>query len=116
MTLTLPVPPSANRYWRTVHGRPVKSREARAYRGLVWTAVAQQARARAVIVGDAPVCVTARWYRGRKSGDLDNRLKVLLDALKGLAYRDDKQVVELHAYRGEDRRHPRVEVTIEAAA
>jgi crossover junction endodeoxyribonuclease RusA len=112
LTVTLPVPPSANRYWRTVNGHPVKSREARKYRALVDCALLRlpshqeyDERLR--------LAVTVRWFRALKSGDLDNRLKVLLDALSGSAYHDDKQIVELHAYRYEDKARPRVEVTIE---
>lgn len=31
--------------------------------------------------------------------DIDNVIKLVLDALNGLGYKDDKQVVELHAYK-----------------
>jgi Holliday junction resolvase RusA-like endonuclease len=43
---------------------------------------------------------------------LDNRLKVLLDALNGIAYNDDADIVELHAYRLDDKHDPRVELKI----
>jgi Holliday junction resolvase RusA-like endonuclease len=57
-------------------------------------------------------CVlTLRVYRPRKVGDLDNRQKVLIDALNELVYLDDKQVVEIHSYRHDDKKNPRVEVT-----
>ena len=52
-------------------------------------------------------------YRARRAGDLDNSLKVLLDALNGIAFEDDSQVVEIHARREEDPANPRVEVQIE---
>lgn len=112
--LTLPPPPSANRYWRIFHNRAVLSEEARAYREIV-------ARAYSERYGDltpwpvGPVSVTLHWFRARRSGDLDNRIKVLLDALQGLAYLDDKQVVELHAYRHDDKANPHAEVTVVAA-
>jgi Holliday junction resolvase RusA-like endonuclease len=32
-------------------------------------------------------------------GDVDNYVKSLLDGLNGVAYDDDKQVVNLHAYK-----------------
>jgi hypothetical protein len=88
-TLVLPYPISANRYWRSVPGRGV----------------------------DGPVALTITLYRPAKRGDLDNRIKVLVDALGGgIAYRDDSQVVELHAYRLDDKDHPRVEVQVIRAA
>jgi len=37
--------------------------------------------------------------RGKGRGDLDNQVKSLLDALNGVLYNDDKQVVELHVIR-----------------
>lgn len=33
-----------------------------------------------------------------KRGDIDNLAKLTLDALNGLAYEDDRQVVELHLH------------------
>lgn len=111
VTVTLPMPPSANDYWRVWRGRAVVSTEARRYK--------QGAKLRALTQGmrplDGPVCVSVVVYRKRKAGDLDNSLKVLLDALKGVAYEDDGQVVELHARRCDDPSNPRVEVRVEAA-
>jgi Holliday junction resolvase RusA-like endonuclease len=54
-------------------------------------------------------------YRPRKAGDLSNRIKVLEDALNGIAWIDDKQIVEIHARREDDASNPRVEVRIEEA-
>jgi crossover junction endodeoxyribonuclease RusA len=110
MTFTLPEPPSSNRYWRVFRGHAVTSAEARAYKKRV--AVMLHAKVRPPT---GPVSVTVSWYRSRKSGDLDNRLKVTLDALKGIAFRDDKQVTVLHAYRFDDKKNPRVEVTVTEA-
>ena len=62
-----------------------------------------------------PLSVSIRWYRGRKSGDLDGRLKVLLDAMQGSVYENDSQIVELHAFRSEDKLNPRMEVHVDAA-
>lgn len=59
-----------------------------------------------------PVIVRIRVYRKRRHGDLDNILKALLDALNGVAYRDDSQVVEIHAQRFDDPRAPRVEIMV----
>lgn len=104
----LPYPPSSNRYWRKFRGIIVLSPEAREYK--------QRVAARFLAEGHkpvtGPVAYTAHVYRPQKSGDLGNRLKVLEDALNGIAWVDDKQVEELHAYRHEDKANPRVEVEV----
>jgi crossover junction endodeoxyribonuclease RusA len=108
-TLVLPYPISANRYWRSVPGRGVLlSADARRYK----EDAGKEALAAGVRPVDGPVALTVTLYRPAKRGDLDNRIKVLLDALSGIAYRDDSQVVELHAYRLDDKDHPRVEVQV----
>jgi Holliday junction resolvase RusA-like endonuclease len=95
--LTLPEPPSANRYWRHVvvkgQGRTLLSSAARTYR------LAVQLLASRCKPIPGKVTVVIRWDRKRRSGDLDNRLKQVLDALQGIAYTDDQAIVELHAYR-----------------
>lgn len=105
--ITLPWPPSSNRYWRVFRGRAVKSKEAVAYNAEV-NGLCVDIRA---CIGD--VIVRLDFYRPRKSGDLDNRIKILLDALQGSAYMDDRQIVEIHARRFEDKKNPRVEVRIQ---
>ena len=108
MRVTLPYPPTANLYWRVWRGRPVKSTEARRYQ--------EEARRSATSQGMRPlsgdVSVSLRVYRPRRIGDLDNAQKVLLDALKGVAYEDDRQVTEIHAIRLDDKERPRVEVVV----
>lgn len=108
--LTLDMPPSANRYWRSnPRGGVYVSEEARTYKADV-AVMAHAQGLRDALAGD--VAVTVRVFRAQRSGDLDNRLKVLLDALRGVAYGDDKQVIEIHAFRFEDKANPRVEVEI----
>jgi Holliday junction resolvase RusA-like endonuclease len=131
-TMTLPVPPSANDWWRNVliwtgkgglvaqakaflaklgvrvEARTLISKEAREYKASVASAFS----GRVPMTGD--VCVTIRWYREARRGDLDKRQGVLLDALQGVAYVNDGQVAQLHAYRYEDKANPRVIVTVEA--
>lgn len=100
--LILPAPVSANRYWRIFGGRVVKSAEARSYRAEV------QIKARDVTPLDGPVSVhialcpemTAKGVASKTRLDLDNCLKVALDALQGIAFNNDKQVVKLVAELG----------------
>ena len=95
VVLVLPEPPSSNRYWR-IHGRVTyKTREAKAYCELVSNAVRAHLNLKngpLFPVGDVSVIVV--WHRSRKAGDLDNRSKVLYDALEGTLYADDKQIAQ----------------------
>lgn len=108
-TLTLPEPPSSNRWWRTVvikgQARVLLSREAREYKkhvALIATGTPH----------DGPVAITIDWYRGRAAGDLDKRLGVAIDALQGVLYANDSQIVELAARRHDAPGNPHIVVTV----
>lgn len=107
----LPYPPSANNYWRSIvingRGRVVVSREAKAFKKAVSAVMA------GVSPLTGPVALTATFYRPRKQGDLDNLLKVTCDALKGICYHDDEQIVQITAHRKEDKENPRVEISVQ---
>lgn len=110
-SIVLALPPSANRYWRYGTNGVYVSEEAENYKaGVKWKALHQQLQPMA---GNVAVYVNV--YRARKAGDLDNYAKVMLDALKGVAYQDDNQVVELHMWRHDDKDNPRVEVELRTA-
>jgi crossover junction endodeoxyribonuclease RusA len=138
ITLTLPYPISANRYWatRTVAprgGKPMAityvTNEAKAYKQEVGYLL-KQAGIRTPIVGRVGIAYTLYphrpqdWQaRQRKLGetwddnvlciDLDNAQKVLFDALKGVAIVDDKWVRKIEASRAEPDEHgARLVVTI----
>lgn len=106
-TFTLPIPPSANRYWRMFKNHMVVSSEAKAYKEEVFYTLTNKMQP---LRGNVAVNFTV--YRRQKSGDLDNFTKVLLDSLKGIAFTDDDQVVEIHAFRDDDRSNPRVEFLV----
>lgn len=106
---TLPYPPSANTYWRHVGGRVLVSEAARTYKREAWRSALADLVTEPT---EGPIAVTLLFYRPRKAGDLDNRIKVTLDALNGIAWDDDSSVVELHCYRREDKANPRVEVSV----
>lgn len=104
VVLQLPYPVTANKYWRVWRGRAVKSKEARSYQ----LAVGQLARVAGVpkFLGSVRVCISV--YRPQRRGDLDNCIKVVLDALKGIVFDDDDQVIELCAHRLDNRKNPGV--------
>ena len=115
-SLILPYPPSANRYWRIFRGRAVQSADATAYKRHIW------ALARSNGISDtnlAPVALElilrplrpldgdrrerlygADWHLSLRCLDLDNSIKILLDALQGVAYANDKQVRSIKIERG----------------
>lgn len=107
--LTLPLPPSANRYWRHVHGRVLLSKEAREYRTRCQLAAVAQHRGKPL---ECRVRVRADVYMSLR-GDLANREKQLMDALEHTVIKDDAQVWDLRMVRHLDRKNPRVEMTIE---
>lgn len=109
MRLVLPYPPSANRYWRVYRGRAVKSPEARAYQ----LETAKRLKGMVPVSG-VQVAVRIDVYRPAKRGDLDNSLKVVLDAIQGFAYLNDKQVRVIIATQHDDKARPRVEVDVRA--
>lgn len=136
ITLTLPYPLSANRYWRPVklgkHISIVPTKEAKAFRAEIQALCRAQGVA-APITGRVHIDVKLYpkrpldWQkRQRQAGaawddtvmciDIDNANKVLLDALKDVAIEDDKWVRKLTAERMEPDGQARVIVTITAIA
>jgi hypothetical protein len=60
--------------------------------------------------------VSIGFYFKTKRRDLDNRNKVVLDALTGIAYDDDSQINALHLFRRYDPKRPRIEISVDAIA
>lgn len=90
---TMPVPERVNAVWRQYKGRTIvsaKHRGDKAEAPRVWRHVTP-------LAGDVAVSIT--WYRARKAGDVDGRIKSALDLLRGIAYADDAQVADVRAVR-----------------
>lgn len=99
--IVLPYPVSTNRYWRSFRNRMVRSKEADEYKRV--TAHAALVAGWKSLAGPVKVVICMR-PKATKAGaaskarmDLDNCIKVTLDALNGVAYADDSQVVRLEA-------------------
>lgn len=95
--ITVPWPPSVNRYWRQFRGRMIISAEGRKYR----EAIIQQIFVEGLVkhlTGSLKVTIEAFRPDERKR-DLDNLLKSTLDGLAhaGL-YEDDSQIRDLRIY------------------
>jgi len=107
IALILPVPPSANRYWATNRkGVVYETDEAKAYK----QEVALMTRHVRPLPGE--LCINFTVFRPRKCGDLDNYEKIMFDALQGIAYENDNQIVEIHSFREDDKDNPRVEFLV----
>jgi len=129
-SVTLPYPVSANRYWRS-YGRGGRAI-------VTLSAEAAEYKARAAIAWGAEKPIAGRialhvrlyparpqdwakraaqspgaWDDSVRCLDLDNALKVLIDALKGRAYDDDRQIWAIYAERmTPDEFGARVHITI----
>lgn len=108
IALTLPYPPSVNRYWRNVNGRMILSAEGRRYRQTVVNkAVVDYLEKKTPwpFIGGSPAFPAgalavqiAATAPDRRKRDLDNILKAVLDAMTGLVWADDAQVENLLIY------------------
>lgn len=86
--------PSVNHYWKLSGSRRYLSVEGRRFKQLV----ARQARVNHFVLLEGDIEVTVHWFKkGKKKGDLDNILKVIMDSLNNVAYQDDKQVKSIIA-------------------
>lgn len=108
--LRLPSPPSMNRLWRVTRlGKVYKDPDVVKYQKQVQAYVLAS---RVVMFEHGDLTVSLTWHRARKAGDVDNRLKVLLDAFTGLCYRDDAQVKRIVIERRDGEQAAGVDVRI----
>ena len=117
--LKLPYPPATNRLWRTTHTGGVSGKRGN-YASTEYKLFKAQVDSVCVKAQVTPflanvlISVQIDIYRPRRSGDLDGRIKGLLDALNGWAWVDDSQIVQIVARRFDDKDNPRAEVTVES--
>lgn len=110
MNLTLPWPPSINRYWRNVNGRTIMAADGRRYREEVLWKVNN-------LTGKfvTPVSVEIlAWYPDKRRRDIDNVLKAPLDALTHAGVWSDDSLIESLSIRkaGYSQPEPRLEIEI----
>lgn len=113
VTLTLPECESANRLTRYGKGKVYKTAAARDYLVLAKKAFMEQIKpaVRAYLPMTGEVAVAIGWHRAKKTGDLDNHGKAIIDAIcmpreegdpsGAPIIQNDKLIVELHMYRYE---------------
>jgi Holliday junction resolvase RusA-like endonuclease len=101
----LPYPPSSNDFWgHTRTGQTYLKPKGRKYKAAV------QALLAGVPMLTGFVRVDLEVVRPRRIGDLDNYLPMVLDACSKRLWFDDRQIVELHAWRLDDAVEPGVMV------
>ena len=129
VTLVLPYPISANRYWKNYGKRMVVSKDAMKYKQTV-RQIALAAGIRSLISGRVAVTYTLyphrpndwekrmkkdpnHWDDNVRCIDLDNAQKIMFDALQGTVFSNDKNIRVIHACRGiPDAKGARVEIII----
>ena len=95
MKFLVPGQPRPKQRPRTSKGRfysPTGKEEDR-IKGHLWA----QMRSGKVFEGDLEVFVYF-WRKNKVRADLDNLLKTILDAANGIIWKDDRQIVTIHAY------------------
>lgn len=111
LVITVPVPPSVNNYYAVVRGRKITSAAGRAWQRDAISGIRKQLKR--IVPIKREVAIDATWFRARKAGDLSNRIKPAEDVLvKAGILEDDSQISELHWKRREDKKNPRIELTI----
>lgn len=93
----LPLPPTLNQYYRAkvIKGKPIIYKSDKGYFDKV-----------ACLVSKSPtnkrlkIAVTVH-FSDKRTQDIDNRLKALLDALNGRIWADDSQIDKIEIDRGE---------------
>lgn len=110
--MVLPYPPTVNGMYRRRGARTFLADSHKDFRAaaMAYGAVQRDAIGARPLAGAVTITVDA--FRPKKRGDIDNVLKALLDALQGVAYENDSQVVEILIRRWDDAAAPRVVVTV----
>lgn len=88
--------------------RSIKSKKALAYVEAVARQVPELPAQEQLL---APIRMTAHVYYSTRRPDLD--VSLILDALQGRVYRNDRAVREMHLYHHLDRDNPRAEIELE---
>lgn len=117
--ITLPVPPSINHQYATVHGRRVLSSAGRTYKQQagqqLWLALSQSPHKQTLMqrLRTEPLALSIRFYfTSSLRRDVDGGLKIAQDALcEGIGINDNR-IVETHLYKDVDRTAPRIRIAL----
>lgn len=120
--ITLPVPPSINHQYATVHGRRILSAAGRTYKlhvgQQIWLALSQSPHKPTLMrrLRSEPLALSIRFYfTSPLRRDVDGGLKISQDALcEGIGLNDNR-IIETHLYKDVDRTNPRVQISLSIA-
>ena len=105
--MTLPVPPLLNRLYRISGRRMFKDGRANDYK---LECVLEGRKNNIKCIDDGNIELFIIWFRARKAGDIDGILKVVLDSLQGVVYKNDSQITRLVVEKHDDKKNPRIEL------
>lgn len=100
--------PSINRSYAVGRGRFYKQSHNRSYQDLLHLTAKHQIE-RPLEGSNIVVCL--RFFFKRRGRDIDNPIKPILDALQGVLYANDNQIMAVIAIKGHDALNPRLEVS-----
>ena len=111
MTLTVELPPPLNATYRMGHGMMYKTKEMKDWQEMVGWEYKRHHTSLRWLTDPLYVGITMFLKRDR---DIDSSLKGVLDALQGIVYTNDKQIVHLNVRKEVDVKNPRLEIEIES--
>jgi Holliday junction resolvase RusA-like endonuclease len=89
------LPPSVNACYRTFKGKVVKSAKLKAYEQEVLHYFDEQDD---ISMMSGKLKLSVQFYmKGKRTIDLDNMLKALIDGLENILFENDRNIIEIHA-------------------
>ena len=102
-------PPTVNTIWRKGrNGTTYLTEQARRFKAKVQAQIPRMER----VTGDCKVRVDVQ-FPTRRRCDLDNYLKIVMDAMNGFVYLDDSQINEIHATKSYSKNEPFTRIIVE---
>lgn len=97
-TIVIHTPPvSINKRYTIARGKNILSNDYRAAKEAIQWEIAAQYKGELITEDD--LCVNIFVYYSGKKADIDAYIKILLDTMTGIVYKDDKQISELSVVR-----------------
>lgn len=97
---------------RFYNGHAITPARTRAYEKLVSEVAAKHCLAQEWVPLECDYDVKLTVYRARRTGDVENFAKSVLDGMNKIVYPDDRHVASIYVIRFEDKAAPRVEVEV----